>query len=57
MNARRYPRTLQEAFGPYTSQHVQEPGTGRMSRGDKAFTWFCALALVGVCTAAALGWI
>lgn len=34
-----------------------EPGAGRMSRGDVAFTWFCALALVGVCTAAALGWI
>ena len=25
MNTRRYPRTLQEAFGPYTSNHIEEP--------------------------------
>lgn len=28
MNTRRYPRTLQEAFGPYTSRHIEPmPGT------------------------------
>lgn len=28
MNTRRYPRTLQEAFGPYTSNHIfEEPKT------------------------------
>lgn len=25
MNTRRYPRTLQEAFGPYTDNQIHEP--------------------------------
>ena len=25
MNTRRYPRTLQEAFGPYTDSKIHEP--------------------------------
>jgi hypothetical protein len=25
MNTRRYPRTLEEAFGPHTSRHIDEP--------------------------------
>jgi len=25
MNSRKYPRTLQEAFGPYCSRDIQEP--------------------------------
>lgn len=25
MNTRRYPRTLQEAFGPHTSVRIEEP--------------------------------
>lgn len=25
MNTRRHPRTLQEAFGPYTSRQIDEP--------------------------------
>jgi hypothetical protein len=25
MNTRRYPRTLQEAFGPYCGHHITEP--------------------------------
>jgi hypothetical protein len=25
MNTRKYPRTMQEAFGPYTSFHIDEP--------------------------------
>jgi len=25
MNPRKYPRTLAEAFGPYTSHHITEP--------------------------------
>lgn len=57
MNTRRYPRSLDEAFGPYTSHHIEDPAPTRMNREDKAFTWFCALVLAGVCAAAALGWI
>lgn len=55
MNTRRHPRTLNEAFGPYTSHHIEEPRPARMTRSDKAFTWFCAVVLVGAITAAALG--
>lgn len=50
-----HPRTLQQAFGPYTSTHIEEPGRGRMSRADKAFTWACAIALLAVLAADALG--
>jgi hypothetical protein len=25
MNTRKYPRTLKEAFGPYTSNRIEEP--------------------------------
>jgi hypothetical protein len=27
MNTRKYPRTMKEAFGPYTSNHIEEPTT------------------------------
>lgn len=57
MDTYRYPRTLQDAFGPRTSTHIDEPGPARMSRSDKAFTWFCSAVLVGVVTANAVGWI
>jgi hypothetical protein len=29
MNTRRYPRTLQEAFGPYTDDRIHEPAPDR----------------------------
>ena len=32
MNTRRYPRTMQEAFGPYTSHEVEPMPTPRRPR-------------------------
>lgn len=29
MNSRRYPRTLEEAFGPYTSREIEEKSEPR----------------------------
>lgn len=57
MNTRRHPRTLNEAFGPYTSHQIEEPRPARMCRQDKAITAFCLAVLAGVIAAAALGWI
>lgn len=46
MQTRRYPRTLQEAFGPYTSNiiHTRTPRTGRVAL---TLSLVSLLALVG----------
>jgi hypothetical protein len=41
MNTRKYPRTMQEAFGPYTSFHIDEP----KMRYSKAELFLFALSL------------
>jgi hypothetical protein len=44
MNTRQYPRTLEQAFGPYTSRHIEE-------KADYSAGWWAALivcALVGL---------
>lgn len=43
MNSRRYPRTLQEAFGPYTSRSISEP-YAPMHRSDKIVVAGCVVA-------------
>lgn len=40
-NTRRYPRTMQEAFGPYTSSQIHEPQEP-MATGDK---WIVGLGM------------
>lgn len=40
-NTRRYPRTLQEAFGPYTTSQIHEPSEP-MATSDK---WIVGLGL------------
>ena len=57
MNTRRHPRTLNEAFGPYTSTQIEEPRPARMCRQDKAITAFSFAVLAGVIAAAVMGWI
>ena len=45
MNTRRHPRTMQEAFGPYTDSTIYEPSV------SYPWTWWAlvaACALVGV---------
>lgn len=44
MNTRRYPRTLNEAFGPYTSRDFDEP----MHWADKVVTVASAIAGVAL---------
>lgn len=43
MNTRRYPRTLQEAFGPYTSRDIQP-----MSHEPRPCPWLWIFAAVVV---------
>ena len=45
MNARRFPRTLNEAFGPYTSTHITE---------DKAFSDWDGVAIIVGCIVAVI---
>ena len=45
MNPRRYPRTMQEAFGPYVTRDLEPP------RGEGyPWLWWAALALAGLTT-------
>ena len=44
MNPRKFPRTMQQAFGPYTDNRIYEP-VQPMHRHDKIVTTACALAL------------
>lgn len=46
MNTRRYPRTLQEAFGPYADSRIEEPqDTGYSS------AWWIAVSICSVVAA------
>lgn len=47
MNTRKYPRTLNEAFGPYTSNEISEP-VRPMDWQDKVILVACTLAIVAV---------
>ena len=47
MNPRRYPRTMQEAFGPYVTRDL-EPLRPRGE--DYPWLWWAALALAGLTT-------
>jgi len=44
MNPRKFPRTMQQAFGPYTDHRIYEP-VQPMHRNDKIVTTACAVAL------------
>ena len=43
MNTRSYPRTLQQAFGPYTSNQIEEPQR-EYDWQDKVVMTGCAIA-------------
>lgn len=49
MNTRRYPRTLNEAFGPYTSSHIEEKPTGY------SLAWWLAVCACAVACAVVIG--
>jgi hypothetical protein len=44
MNTRKYPRTMQEAFGPYTDNQIAEDES--METADKVVVIACAVAFV-----------
>lgn len=49
MNARKFPRTLKEAFGPHTSQDIDEPHDPPMTWSDKlvlVVLFFCYVFVV-----------
>lgn len=47
MNTRRYPRTMQQAFGPYTSHYIAEKPEP-MHPTDRIVIKVCALALMAL---------
>ena len=47
MNTRRYPRTMQEAFGPYTSRHVHVDAPRSSLRAWAVYLAVLALAIAG----------
>lgn len=49
MHTRRYPRTLQEAFGPYATGPIIEPKATGYSLG-----WWAAMSLCAACAVAAI---
>lgn len=49
MQTRKYPRTLEEAFGPYTSKHFVDPDT------DYSTGWWVAMYAIGACTCILIG--
>ena len=53
MNTRKYPRTLEEAFGPYARGPVVEP-TDQMPKADAAVLWICCAAAAVVAVLAIL---
>lgn len=45
MNTRKYPRTLNEAFGPYTDNTIYEPEPYDY---EYPAAWWCALTTVAI---------
>jgi hypothetical protein len=44
MNTRKYPRTLEEAYGPHTSQYIHNPPDGlQISRSTLLAALICAV--------------
>mgnify|MGYP003439815578 CR=1 FL=1 len=50
MNTRRHPRTLTEAFGPYTSDDLQPMHEPR----EYSARWWIAITIVGIFTLAVI---
>ena len=56
MNTRKYSRTLEEAFGPYTSHVIDDAGYP-LQKADAIALGGCAAAMVCACVAVWFGWI
>lgn len=55
MNTRKYPRTLNEAFGPYASSDFTDETP--MPTSDKIVVVVSLIALVAVAVMAIVGWL
>ena len=53
---RRHPRTLQQAFGPYTSREV-EPMPHKPSKAERIADALFAAALGLICAAGLVAWL
>lgn len=58
-NTRKYPRTMQEAFGPYTSHQLAgiEQPQAKMPLADKIVLGACLVGLLMLFVAVALDWL
>jgi hypothetical protein len=54
---RKYPRTLQEAFGPYASGSQLHTEYDPMPREDKIVVIACAIAAAVLVVMAVFGWL
>ena len=45
LQTRKHPRTLQEAFGPYCSNEIEEPGY-QPDWQDAVVVWACVITIV-----------
>lgn len=52
MNTRKYPRTLQEAFGPYTSQRIDDETPRDTGYG---WLWWAVVSLTSVAGVIVIG--
>ena len=51
VNTRRYPRTMQEAFGPYTSHELHDPKSE-----DEGWLWWACIVGLSVAAAVVIAW-
>lgn len=54
---RRYPRTLQEAFGPYANGSQLQTEYEPMDQADKIVLAACAIAAVALVAMTLAGWL
>jgi hypothetical protein len=57
MQTRKYPRTLVEAFGPYTSRDFTDTHNDPMPAADIVVIATCVLGAVVLCVMALVGWL
>jgi len=56
MTTKRYPRTLEEAFGPYARGGIYE-APPELGLADKVITGLCGVILFGLLIAIVGGWL
>ena len=53
----RYPRSLEEAFGPHTSRHIAPDDYPPMPAADVIVVATCAIGALALLAMLALGWL